>query len=86
MINLEKIKYEKCQAPLLRRPAPAPYFHHLFKNFSESPPPGEVIKIYFPTLKRGGPNYAGSEKTLQLPGETQTVVRAPAWFSEKTSH
>ena len=54
MINLEKIKYEKCQAPLLRRPAPAPYFHHLFKNFSESPPPGEVIKIYFPTLKRGG--------------------------------
>ena len=27
MINLEKIKKEKCQPPLLRGPAPAPYFH-----------------------------------------------------------
>ena len=30
MINLKKIKWEKCQPDLLRRPAPAPYFHALF--------------------------------------------------------
>ena len=72
MINLGKIKYEKCQPPFLRIPAPEPYFFHFsnttpFFNFSESPPVGEVIKIYFlPPLKMGGkggggaggPNYA----------------------------
>ena len=39
MINLDKIKYEKCHPPLLRRPAPAPYFHPLFKIFQIPPPP-----------------------------------------------
>ena len=34
--------------PLLRRPAPAPYFHFLFKIFQIPLPPGEVVKIYFP--------------------------------------
>ena len=34
--------------PLLRRPAPAPYFHFLFKIFQIPQPPGEVIKVYFP--------------------------------------
>ena len=55
MINFEKIKQEKCQtpSPLLKRPAPAPYFHPLFKVFQSSPPPGKLIKIYFPPLKRG---------------------------------
>ena len=55
MINLEKIKQEKCQlpSPLLKRPAPAPYFHSLFKVFGSSPSPGKLIKIYFPALKRG---------------------------------
>ena len=47
--------------PLLKRPAPAPYFHPLFSVFQISPL-GEVIKIYSPLpLKkrkgRGSPNY-----------------------------
>ena len=55
MINFEKIKYEKCQLPLLRRLAPAPNFHVLFKFFRFPPPPREVIKIYFPPpLKKKG--------------------------------
>ena len=44
---------------LLRRPAPAPYFHTSFKFF-RLPPLGELIKIYFSPLKEkgeGGPNY-----------------------------
>ena len=64
MINLEKMKKEKCQSPspFLSRPTPAPYFHPLFLIFKFHPPLGEVIKIYPPTppLKRGGwgdPNY-----------------------------
>ena len=48
MINLEKIKKEKCQPPFLRRPAPALYFHPFFLIFQIPHPPGEVIKIYFP--------------------------------------
>ena len=42
-------------SPLLR-PAPAPYFHLLFKIFQILPPPspGEVIKIYSLPLKKGG--------------------------------
>ena len=54
MINLERNKLEKFQPPLLRRSAPAPFFNPLFSNFQISPPPGEVIKIYFhpPPLKR----------------------------------
>ena len=53
MINLEKIKYKKCQPPILRRPAPATFFYPLFLIFQiHSPPPGEVIKTYFlPFLK-----------------------------------
>ena len=46
----------KVPAPLLRRPAPAPYFHPFF-NFSNFSPPREVIKIHFSPLKKGGPNY-----------------------------
>ena len=41
MVNLEKIKEEKCQPPL-RKPAPATYFHPLFKIFQIVPLPGEV--------------------------------------------
>ena len=48
MINPEKIKKEKCQYPLLRRPATAPYFQPLFKIFHIPLPLGEAIKIYFP--------------------------------------
>ena len=54
MTNLEKSKQEKCQPPLppilLRRPAPAPYFHLLLLIFQiphhPSPPP-------LPFKKRG---------------------------------
>ena len=38
--------------PLLRTPAPAPYFHHLLLILQMPPPPKEVIKIYFPPLKK----------------------------------
>ena len=52
MINLEKNKQENSQ----RRPfkktilSAKPYFHPFLKFF-RFPPPGEVIKIYFPSLK-----------------------------------
>ena len=53
MINLEKIKNEKCQPPLLRRPAPAPYFHPLFKIF-QIPPSGVVNQNLLPRpFKKG---------------------------------
>ena len=60
MINLQKIKLEKCHPPPppppLRRPASAPYFHLLFLFFRfPSPPLGEVFKIYSPLpLKKKG--------------------------------
>ena len=51
MVNIEKIKLEKIQPILLRRPAPAPYFHPLFLIFQSPPAPsGEVIKIYLTPL------------------------------------
>ena len=63
MINLEKITWEKCQAPpLLRRPAPASYFHPLFLFFRSPHHLGEVIKIYSP-FKMGG---EGSELWLPI--------------------
>ena len=48
MINLEKIKWGKCQPPLLRRPGPAPYFHSLFSDLPPS----------------GGPNYTLLENEI----------------------
>ena len=53
MINLEKIKQEKCRPSLLRRPAPAPYFHPLFLIF-QIPPSGEGNQNSLPSpLKKG---------------------------------
>ena len=47
MKKLKKIKEEKCQPPLLRRPTPVPYFHPF------SPPQGEgVVEIYSPPPSR----------------------------------
>ena len=49
--------------PPLGIPAPAPYFHPLFL-ISLIPPPGEVLKIYSPPLKKraggGWGDYAGN--------------------------
>ena len=53
MINLEKIKLS-ASPHLLTRPASTPYFDSLFKNFfSCLPPPWELIKIYFFSIKKG---------------------------------
>ena len=41
------------KAPLLRRTSPALYSIPFF-NFSDPPLPREVIKIYFPPLKKRG--------------------------------
>ena len=55
MINFEKIKYEKCQLPLLRRLAPAPNFHVLFKFFRFPPPStGGNQDLLPPTFKKEG--------------------------------
>ena len=84
MINLGKIKYEKCQPPFLRIPAPEPYFFHFsnttpFFNFSESPPVGEVIKIYFlPPLKMG--EKWGRVQTMQFPPEELIIVHMYSFF------
>ena len=56
MVNLEKIKQEKCQPPpppLFKKTyiytiLPPPFF-----NFSYLPPPGKAIKIYFLPFKKG---------------------------------
>ena len=66
MINIAKIKQENSQFLLLRRSSPTPYFYTLFKIF-QIPPPGEVIKIYFPPLKgRGG--RGGTETMIIIKG------------------
>ena len=48
--------------PILRRPAPAPYFHPLFLIFQIPPSPEEAIKIYFPLpFFKGAGGGGGSE-------------------------
>ena len=65
MINLEKIKQEKCKPPptLLRRMAPAPYFHPHFSIF-QTPPPSEGSNqnLLSPFKKRGGLKYGPQVK------------------------
>ena len=54
MINLEKLNSKSVIPPLLKRPAPAPYFHLLFKIFQISRTIlGDVIKTYFSHFKKG---------------------------------
>ena len=69
MINLEKIKYKKCQPPPPPPPS-EPYFYPLFLNFSQSPLQREVIKIYSPPLLKraggGGLNYARSISSTRI--------------------
>ena len=51
MVNLEKIKHEKCQPPLpFKKTFPCIILPLLFKNFHSPPPLGEVIKIYISPL------------------------------------
>ena len=55
MVNLEKIKYEKCQSlPPFKMTCPCTILPPPFFNFPDSPPPREVIKIYSPPFKKGG--------------------------------
>ena len=54
MINLEKIKYEKCQPLLLRRPAPAPYFYSLFFIFQIPLRSGGSNQNFLPSFKKKG--------------------------------
>ena len=67
MINLEKVKYKKCQPStppppatpspqtytFLRRSAPAPYFHPLFLIFQIPLSGRGNQKLFTPALKRG---------------------------------
>ena len=61
MINLDKIKQEKCQPPPFKKICPCTIVPPRFLIFQSPIPPGEVIKIYCLPLKRGrgGPNYGG---------------------------
>ena len=56
MINLKKIKKQKCQPSPLKMTCPCTILPLPFFNFSDFP--STVVKVYFPPLKRGGgPNY-----------------------------
>ena len=65
MINLEKVKQEKCQFPLLRRPASAPYFHPLFSIFKIPPLRGRYLN-FPPFKKRWWWQGGGGSKLCQL--------------------
>ena len=59
MINVEKSKKGKCQpppsTPILRRPAPTPYYHPLFKLFHIRPSGGGNQGLLpSPTFKKEG--------------------------------
>ena len=57
--------------PLLRRPAPAPYFHPFFLIF-QIPPPGEVIKIYPPPSEKMGEGE-GSELYIKIKAKMKAM-------------
>ena len=78
---MKKLNRKSVSSPLLRRPAPAPYFHPFF-NFSDSSPslPGEVIKIYFlPLFKKGA---GGSEPCYMI----QKVINISYFLLHCTSN
>ena len=91
MISFEIFKQEKCQPPLLRRPAPAPYSPPLFLFFIPTPPPPppapsrEVTKIYSPPLKMGGEGGVVNckmykKKGHQLPVDKTSIFSSPKSF------
>ena len=90
MISFEIFKQEKCQPPLLRRPAPAPYSHPLFEFFRTTPhpppaPSREVTKIYSPPLKWGGEGGVVNckmykKKGHQLPVDKTSIFSSPKSF------
>ena len=70
MINLEKIKQKKCQPP-------PPFQEDLPLHYTSIPflifqilPPGEVMKISFPPLERGGDVRTMGKLGINLNGTT----------------
>ena len=59
MLNLERIKSEKCQTPLLRRPPP-------FIKFSDYPPSGGGNQNLLPPFRVKGGGGGGGVRTIML--------------------
>ena len=53
------------RTPLLRRAAPAPYFHPVFLIFQIPPLWGRKLKFTFPPLKRRG-GWGGGVQTMNV--------------------
>ena len=77
---MKKLTRKSAQPLLLRRPAH--YTSTPFLNFSDSPPPGEVFKIYSPPpppLKRGHPNHDDISYHRQTKGQHIAIMK---WMLE----
>ena len=90
MIKLEKITQEKCHFPhLLRRPAPAPYFHTFLKffrvppsrggnqNFLPPPPPPPPPPPHPPLLRTPAPApyFHPPSLIFQIPSTLGKVIK-----------
>ena len=66
MINLEKIKCEKCQTPHpFKKTCPCTILPPPFFNFSDSPLWGRYLKFTPPPFKKGASDYVNSAQFLQ---------------------
>ena len=74
---MKKLNRKSVSPSPLRRPNPAPYFHPLFFNFSDSPLPPPLIKIYSLPFKkkRGGgvPNYVNVPPLIAESNLSKTI-------------
>ena len=71
MINLKKIKQEKCQLPPFKKTCPCTILPTPFFNFQDPPPSGGGNQNLLPSpLKRGegGPNYVNSSNSVKISG------------------
>ena len=81
---MEKLNKKSVSPPppsVLRRPAPAPYFHPLFLVF-QTPFSGEVVKIYFPQLKKKGKSEIWGlsiDVQKQIQGEGISLLGPKTW-------